>query len=149
MSRGFRKKKREKKKCDSRFDFIAFPSDSVASSSWNVARLKIITERHIDAEIREGRAEKNGRKSVSVRARRNYIRVTRFCLVESRGYNTRSVQHSASFRCWSNSTRRCFLFFFLLQRRRTCPYLPFSFRRLCDWINKHRKKENLETSLDF
>lgn len=51
------------------------------------------SQRHIDAEIREGRAEKNGRKSVSVRARRNYIRVTRFCLVESRGYNTRSVQH--------------------------------------------------------
>lgn len=44
------------------------------------------SSRHIHAEIRQGRAEKNGRKSVSVRVRRNYIRVTRFCLVESRGY---------------------------------------------------------------
>lgn len=108
------------------------------------------SQRHIDAEIREGRAEKNGRKSVSVRARRNYIRVTRFCLVESRGYNTRSVQHFRHlFDAGQIRLDVVFSSFFLPQRRRTCPYLPFSFRRLCDWINKHRKKENLETSLDF
>lgn len=117
---------RKKKKCDSRFDFIASSSsDSIVSPLWNVVRLKII-----ETHTRGNSVRKGGKEWSEVRIRSCAKKLhSRHALLSRRieRVYTRSVQPaSTSFRCWSNSIRRVFVSFSFLKEKIVCIFLFLS-----------------------